>query len=199
MKKISFIALLLVAGITTMAQYGPKLGAKVGLNVSSINRAGSNQSGSKAGLHAGFLAHIHFDPSWSLQPELVYSNQGGKVNHGGLEHAINLHYLNLPILLQYNFDNGFRFQTGPQFGLLVDVTDKVGDSEYNVFTSDRYKSTDVSWSFGLGYLTNSGFGIDGRYNLGLSNISDVSTTEKNSVFQLGLFYLFDHKHKAHSR
>jgi hypothetical protein len=198
MKKISLIAFIIVTSLQVMAQYKPKIGIKAGLNVSTL----TNNSGlsSKAGLHAGLLAHIHIDPQWSLQPELVYSNQGAKYTISDGEHNLNLNYINIPLLLQYNFDNGFRLQTGPQIGFLVNANDKLGGSSTgNVSTSD-FKTVDAAWSFGASYLTYSGFGIDARYNAGLSNVNKFGTiNEKNSVFQFGLFYLVDHHHKSHSR
>jgi hypothetical protein len=60
---------------------------------------------------------------------------------------------------------GFRLETGPQLGFLAGA--KVGDSEAN----DDFNSFDLSWAFGAGYITPSGFGVDARYNLGLT-ISD---------------------------
>lgn len=98
------------------------------------------------------------------------------------------------------FNNGFRLQTGPQVGFLTGVKDKNGSVETNNFTSDDFKSVDFAWTAGLGYLTQSGFGVDARYNFGLSNINDAGSTERrNNVFQAGLFYMFDHAHKAKSR
>jgi hypothetical protein len=177
-----------------------KLGLKGGLNVSTLSNNQNSESGTKLGLNAGVLAHIHLSPSWSLQPEVMYSNQGAKYTVADGEHALNLNYINIPLLLQYNFDNGFRLQTGPQVGFLAGVKDKINGTETNFFSSDDFKSTDFSWSVGLGYLTYSGLGVDGRYNFGLSNINDVgSATLKNNVFQIGLFYLLNHNHKATSR
>jgi hypothetical protein len=50
---------------------------------------------------------------------------------------------------------------------------------------------------GISYLGFSGFGVDARYNIGLTNVLQASSpTAKNSVFQVGVFYLFDHQHKA---
>lgn len=192
--------MLLTALCTTLlfAQDDPKFGIKGGLNVASTKNTTGGETGSKAGLHAGLLAHIHITPEWAFQPEVMYSNQGGKVGDINL----NLHYINVPLLVQYNFENGFRLQTGPQVGLLAGVNDKVNGTASNIFSSDNFKSTDFSWSFGLGYLTYSGLGIDGRYNLGLSRINDdPNRTGKttNRVFQIGLFYLFDHHHKARSK
>jgi len=199
MKKIILFgfASFLTAGL--FAQEA-KLGLKGGLNVSTLSNSQNSESGSKLGLNAGLLAHIHLSPSWSLQPEIMYSSQGAKYTVADGEHALNLNYINIPLLLQYNFDNGFRVQTGPQVGFLASVKDKRDGAETGFFTSDDFKSTDVSWSVGLGYLTYSGLGVDGRYNFGLSNINDAgSATLKNNVFQVGLFYLLNHDHKATSR
>ena len=46
-------------------------------------------------------------------------------------------------------------------------------------------------SFGGGYLVRSGLGVDVRYNLGISNISENNDVDvKNRVWQFGLFYQF---------
>ena len=190
MKKISFLALVLAISTTVLAQ-PPKFGLKGGINLARTNNTVGGESGTKLGLNLGALSHIHLSPNFSLQPEIYYSGQGGEV--GDVELALN--YINVPVQVQYNFDNGFRLQTGPQVGFLVDVSDN-----YDAFTSDDFKSTDVSWTFGIGYLTYSGFGIVGRYNLGLTKINDVGTGKTtNRVFQIGVFYLFDSQHKAKSR
>jgi hypothetical protein len=102
--------------------------------------------------------------------------------------------------LQYNFANGFRLQGGPQVGFLVGVSDKVNDEELNAVSTANFKSVDVSLPVGISYLGYSGFGVDTRYNLGLTNVNKTaSPSAKNSVFQVGVFYLFDHRHKAASR
>jgi len=195
MKKISLLALIVAASTVAFAQ-PPKFGIKAGVNIASTSNTDQGESGTKAGLNVGLLSHIHLSPQWSLQPEIYYSGQGGKVGDVNL----NLNYINVPLLLQYNFDNGFRIQTGPQVGFLVGVNDKINGTDSHIFSSDDFKSTDIAWSFGLGYLTYSGFGIDGRYNLGLTKINDVGGGKTtNRVIQIGLFYLFDHNHKEKSR
>lgn len=198
MKRIIFCLFSIALSAGALAQYKPKLGLRGGLNVANTRNTESGETGSKPGLHIGLLAHTHITPAISLQPELYYSNQGGKSGNINL----NLNYLNVPVLVQYNFDNGFRLQTGPQLGLLVDVTDKTDGTNNNIISADDFKSTDVSWSFGAGYLTYSGIGFDARYNLGLSKINDDQSRvgkTTNRVFQLGFFYLFDNDHKRKSR
>jgi hypothetical protein len=199
MKKISLIAFAIFTTASLFAQ-DAKFGLKAGLNVSTLSNTNGSEYGSKVGFNAGALAHIHLSPSWSLQPEVVYSAQGTKYTVGETEHALNLGYINIPLQLQYNFDNGFRLQTGPQVGFLTNVNDKVNGAETQIFTTDDFKSVDFSWTAGLGYLTYSGFGVDARYNFGLSDINDNGVNRlRNNVFQVGVFYLLDHNHKAMSR
>lgn len=202
MKKISFLVFSLLCCFFAWAQSTSNFGIKGGINIASTTNDEGDQSGSRVGFHGGFLAHIHLAPNWSLQPEVVYSSQGSKYTTPTLnvEHQLSLNYINIPLQLQYNFHNGFRLQSGPQIGFLASVIDKVDGAETGDITSDDFKSTDFSWTFGLGYLGSSGFGIDGRYNLGISDINDFGTAKvKNTVFQLGVFYLFHQDHKRRSR
>ncbi|HRO70117.1 MAG TPA: porin family protein [Chitinophagaceae bacterium] len=162
-------------------------GIKAGVNLSSVGIDGGDDYNSKAGLHVGGLAHIHISRQFALQPELVFSMQGGKDDNVKLK----LNYINVPLLAQYMTNDGFRLQTGPQLGFLVSAERKIGDVEVDV--KDDLSTVDFSWAFGAGYLFSSGFGIDARYNLGISNISDDNSFEaRNSVFQFGIFYQFMH-------
>ncbi|HEX6335000.1 MAG TPA: porin family protein [Flavisolibacter sp.] len=200
MKKISFVMLLVSSVLFATAQTGANFGLKGGLNVATTTNDQGGSRDHRLGFHAGALAHIHLTPNIGLQPEVVYSSQGAKYTVTDGEHILKLNYINVPLQVQYMFNNGFRLQTGPQVGFLVDVEDKNNDVETGFFTSDDFKKTDVSWSFGLGYLSYSGIGVDARYNLGLSNINDFGTAKvKNNVFQVGLFYMFNSNHKAQSR
>ena len=199
MKKISVLLCALTLGAAVHAQ-NADIGIKAGLNVANLSNSEGGERGSRLGLNAGLLAHIHLSPQWALQPEVVYSSQGAKYTVSDGEHSLGLNYINIPLNLQYMFNNGFRLQTGPQVGFLTSVKDKRGDAETGFFTSDDFKTVDFSWSVGLGYLSYSGLGIDGRYNLGISNINDAGTaTVRNNVFQIGLFYMLNSNHKRQSR
>jgi len=190
MKKISLFLCALSLTAFSFAQQA-SIGLKAGLNVANLKNSGFDM-GSKLGLNAGLLAHIHLTPNLALQPEVMYSGQGAKYTVSGQEHELSLNYINIPLQLQYMFDNGFRLQTGPQLGFLAGVNDKIGNSETGYFTSQDFKTVDVSWSAGLSYLSTSGLGVDGRYNFGLSNINNAGGNEiKNNVFQLGLFYMLN--------
>ncbi len=162
-----------------------RLGLKAGVNIASLNVENGVDFSSRASFYAGGLAHIHVSPHFAVQPELYFSGQGGK---DGSE-ILKLDYLNLPVLFQYMTGNGFRLQTGPQLGVLVSAQDKNGDVKVNV--KDDMNAVDFSWSFGAGYqFPGTGWGVDGRYNLGISNVNDGVTHVENRVFSIGLFYQF---------
>lgn len=188
MKKVILTAVTLLSSIVLFAQV-PKYGLKAGLNLATVTGSGGDL---KPGFNGGVLAHIHITPAFSLQPEVMYSNQGTKYSS---DHKLLLNYINVPLLLQYNFDNGFRLQGGPQVGFLLEAKDKVNNVEYDV--KNGYNAVDFSIPLGFSYLGYSGLGVDARYNIGVTNVVKNSpTTYRNSVLQFGLFYLFDHHHKA---
>jgi len=174
--------------VGTVSAQSVNIGTKIGLNSYSINNDTGSDFDSKLGIHAGIFGHIHLSRQLGLQPELVYSMQGGKSGSTNF----NLDYINVPILLQYMFDNGFRIQAGPQAGFLVRAKAENGSSQD---VKDDFKTIDAGLSFGASYIhTNSGFGIDARYNLGLTDISEGSGVKSTSRgFQAGIFYLFDHR------
>ncbi|MEO7393471.1 MAG: porin family protein, partial [Chitinophagaceae bacterium] len=168
-------------------------GIKAGINSSNIKFNDGSDLDSKTGLHIGGLAHIHIQKHFAAQPELVFSMQGGGL---GDNNKLKLNYINLPVLLQYMFDEGFRLETGPQIGFMVSGKQKRGDVEVDI--KDAYSTVDVSWVFGAGYLFHSGFGLDARYNLGITDISDNNNLEaRNRVFQAGIFYQFMHNKTKH--
>jgi hypothetical protein len=204
MKRVSVLLFAVFCALNLYAQERPIFGLKAGLNLAKTTNDNGLSRDLKAGLHAGVLAHIHLTHQFALQPELVYSGQGAKYTVLGDEHNLNLNYVTIPVMLQFMFDNGFRLQTGPQLGFLFDVNDKFNGNETGFFTSDDFKTIDFSWGFGLGYLGYSGFGVDARYNLGVSNINDntdpdLNSKVRNSVIQIGVFYMLDKQHKRKSK
>jgi hypothetical protein len=192
MKSLFVFTFLFFSTVYISAAQDTHFGLKAGINSASLKIGEGTDYDSKTGLHIGGLAHIHINKHFAVQPELVFSMQGGKLNDNN---KLKLNYLNLPVLLQYMFDQGFRLQTGPQVGFMVSAEQKIGDVEIDV--SDNFSTIDFSWVFGAGYLFDSGFGLDIRYNLGINDISDANNSEvRNRVFQAGVFYQFMHKKAA---
>jgi hypothetical protein len=188
---LAFLVLLVVTGGSVYAQE-INIGIKGGLNAYTIGGDDTNDIETKLGFNLGLLGHIHLSGQFGLQPEIVYSTQGAKSNDGG-DLKLNLDYINVPVLFQYMYDNGFRIQAGPQLGFLTSAKAK-GDG-VSVDVKDAFKTIDFALSVGASYVDPaSGFGVDARYNYGISNINeDDSSKAYNRGFQVGVFYLFNHK------
>lgn len=201
MKKVSLIVLSLTITTLAVAQHLPRLGIKGGLNVSTLKVANINQDAidPRIGYHLGLFAHVHTNhPSWAIQPEIQYSSEGMKLNDNGDQTTWKLNYINIPVMVQYMFDNGFRLEAGPQLGLLANsvIEDEQGNDDN---ADDLLKSTNFSLGIGANYLSYSGLGVGARYNHGLSEINKGRNDISTRTFQISLFYMFDHQHKAKSR
>lgn len=189
MKKVFLIAVatLLMSYFSNAQKTHAAFGVKTGVNIASINVNGGGDFDSRAGFYVGGLAHIHLSKYFAVQPEVIYSGEGGDA--GNIKRKED--YINIPVLAQYMTNTGFRFQTGPQVGFLIAAKNKAGDVEVNV--KDQLNTVEFAWTFGASYLTKTGLGLDGRYNLGISNINDNESPEaRNRVFQVGAFYQFTH-------
>lgn len=191
MKKVLLIVAVSVMSFMAGAQH-VNFGIKGGGNLSSVSGNDYDYK-STGGLAAGLLAHIHLNRQFAIQPEAYYSGQGAKYSTLlSKDNELKLNYVNVPVLLQFMFDNGFRLQTGPQVGFLTSAKVKSGGNSADV--SNNIKPIDFSWPAGIGYISPSGFGADVRYNIGLSDISKASNTSlKNNVLSFTLFYQFRHK------
>jgi hypothetical protein len=167
------------------------IGIKAGLNITNINVSGPNVGDgivARGDFNAGVLANFKISGQFALQPEVLYSSQGGnlKDSSGSLKND----YLNIPLLFQFHHSSGLFAETGPQLGFLLSSKYNTGNN--NIDTKNQTNTTDFSWSFGLGYqFSLFNMGLDLRYNLGFTNTSKVAPfVAKNSVFQFGVFYLF---------
>ena len=194
---IGLMTAILITGVAS-AQHGNapaghvSLGIKGGVNVYNIHNDDNTKYDQRTGYHFGLLGHIHLDSQFAIQPEIVYSAQGAKDG----DTKYNQDYINIPVLVQYMFDNGFRLQAGPQAGILISAKSKNNDNTTDI--KDNLKPIDFGVSIGASYVVPStGFGIDARYNLGLSNINkESSVNSTNRGLQLGIFYIFGHNSKT---
>jgi hypothetical protein len=190
MKKTIIFAATFFLLLSAKAQEA-HFGIKAGMNASSLNSSPANSDmQTKIGFNAGILAHIHGrNAQWAIQPEAYYSSEGAK-SKSNSDSKLDLGFLNVPILAQYMFDNGFRIEAGPQVGFLLNAKSKESGSSIDV--KDGYNSVAFSIPVGVGYLTTSGLGFDARYNFGISDLNKASGGTKlhSNVFQFGLFYQF---------
>ena len=176
MKRFLLFVLIATIGFSAKAQ-GIDLGIKAGANFANITDASNFES--KTGFVAGAFLGIKFNDKFAIQPEILYSQQGAKLEAD----EFNLNYVNVPVIIKYYLVQGLNIQVGPQFGFMVDdnIVDAIGDG---IETNDF----DTAGVVGLGYDFPFGVRLDARYNFGLTEIAE--NAGKNSVISLALGFSF---------
>jgi hypothetical protein len=179
--------LVMLMTVGSVSAQHMNIGVKGGFNSYTVKTDDANFD-SKLGFHIGVLGHFHLDDQLGLQPEIVFSMQGAK--RGSNE--LSLDYVNIPVLFQYMFDNGFRLQAGPQLGILMNA--EAENSGLTIDIKNETKPIEMGLALGASYVNPAtGLGFDVRYNLGLSNINESNNIKSyNRGIQLGVFYLFGH-------
>lgn len=167
--------LLLLSAVLLAASAHAQLGVKAGINGAVLNgdELGSTSTKYKTYYHAGIFYEADLIGPVSIQPELLYSLQGGSFKDALGSYDAKLHYLNLPILAKVTVGPVF-VEAGPQFGFLVS---KDASGDLNVSSSGNgpyssYKRGDLSLCAGAG-LKLGYFLVGGRFNAGVNDINDV--------------------------
>lgn len=193
MKKVLFLGLCIVITVSLQAQL--RFGVKGGLNLANVSTSdapGVSYS-MKADFNAGVLVAIPIAGRFSIQPEALYSGQGSDIKVDSLTGKYNFQFINIPVLIKYHIINGLYLETGPQFGLLIGAKVKA-DGGSSTDIKDELKTSDFGWTAGLSFLLPVNFGVDARYNFGLTNFlkatGEGGGSIKNGVLQVGVFYLF---------
>ncbi|MCL1675144.1 porin family protein [Elizabethkingia meningoseptica] len=174
MKKILVLTAIAlgIAGMNaqqTKSESGIELIPRAGINIS--NQSIKNVSGekSKVGFVGGIGVNIQTGvKSFSIQPEVNFISKGTKVKSNGITETYNFNYIEIPVLAKYSF-GPLYVNAGPSIGFLTGKSDKV-KAAYG-----KTHSVDFGIQMGAGLAIPAGPGkliIDGRYNLGLNNISN---------------------------
>ena len=166
----------------------------------------------KAGFAAGVEAGYQVTGRLALTAGLIYSQQGFQrgvsieISDDILSLEDNskmmLGYLNVPILANVYLFKGFAIKAGIQPGFLVsaknknDITGKGAAAGYSnnddVDVKDNCNTVDFSIPVGVSYEFKKGIVLDGRYNIGLTNvIKGDDSKARNSVVQIGIGYKFN--------
>jgi hypothetical protein len=193
MKKVVLLCIICLTAGVVQAQ-GIDLGLKAGANFSNISDATGLSN--KTGFVFGAFAGLKLNDKIAVQADLLYSQQGAEFDGG----AIDLNYVNVPIVLKYYVTENLNIHGGPQFGFIVD------DNVKKVFSNlAEAESFDLTGVVGLGYDLPFGLRLAGRYNFGLSDVFKESSSNnsgsetraassdtggKNAVFTLSVGYSF---------
>ena len=158
--------LLLLSSQVTTAQIS--IGPKVGINVSNLSglSLGDVKAKSLVGFHVGGYVAFRFG-SIAIQPELLYSTQGAKIEDAGSSENLKLNYFTVPVMLKFITKSGLYLEAGPQLGFKTGA--KFGSADVKETVND----SDFSLDAGLGYLLN-GLGFGARYCVGISKLGEAS-------------------------
>ncbi|MFD2785800.1 porin family protein [Hymenobacter rubripertinctus] len=154
--------------------------------------------------HAGVYAQYGFSDKFSIQPELLYSRQGFAGNNGvpnaqgqTVNGAYNtrLDYIQVPVLLVYNFLDNVSVHVGPQVSLLTKVVEN-GKERKIANEGNTYPYAYNSLDYGLAAGLEARVGparVGGRYVAGFNEIiKDQTSAVKNSITNIknGMFQVY---------
>lgn len=172
-----FAALLITQAM--MAQF--HLGIKGGANITKVDGK-SFKDQFRYGYHLGGFMEIRMGNKFVLQPEVLFNQYATRLDSNyknvyedvfGGNSNIKLNYLSIPILVNYKLIGSFMsLQVGPQFGVLIDQNRTLLQNG-----GDAFKKGDFSMLAGVLFKVGP-MRINGRYAVGLNNISDITDDGK---------------------
>lgn len=204
MKKHLVIVTLMLMSIMAQAQVTWNIKAGFGLSQAvGLNSEGNSKP--KFVFKGGVGAEIPFKKNFMLMPSFEYANKGAKWEHKevGLDATINMHYLQIPVLLAYRIPvkaSNLTFKAGPYFAYAIsgNLKYKTTDAEtilegtdnINLFKNDAGgKRFDVGIDAGIDLEYHS-FVIGVEYERGFSKMVDAGSHVNNSAFYMTLGYKF---------
>lgn len=192
MKKLFLSAAVAMSSLAFAQQFG----VKGGMNVSTISGNDDLGQTSKVGFNAGVFMNAPLAANFSIQPEVLYNNLGAKAGNN-IDAKINLDYISVPVMFQYNATPQFYFEAGPEFSFLVNtkvksdnaVVEALGNQLIN---TDTINTFNFGVGIGAGYWFTPNVGINARYVAGVNDIVKDNTGDsaRNNNFQVGLAYKF---------
>lgn len=175
-------------------------GFRAGVNFSSFSDDNVLNADRLAGLHVGFFGRHSLSERLAVKGELIYSMQGARADEFSVfeSYAINLNYLNIPVLAELTFGQNVRFELGPYVGILLDSRQsfkglRQPDTPLDV-SEDDTNWIDLGVAVGMAYRMSESFSLGARYNHGFIDALGSGffgrASGQNSVIQISGFYSF---------
>lgn len=221
-KKIFAVIIATIILITSVSAQDKSvhIGLKAGINfsmfkVSDLKSGAVSSIKNDNGFYAGTQVEIRLSKKFSIQPEILYITDGVvdyEPSGSGSDRVLNnetLSHISIPILAKLHVGH-LGIYAGPQISMLTSATimDHVNYTGKMKVTNESYTKTSFSGIVGLEYTFKYRFGVDARYQFGLSNVSASNGTTpltyvkgqniKLSGFQAGLYFRFGKKPQKNS-
>lgn len=205
MKKLVVLAAIAVFGFSkAQAQEEIQFGVKAGVNFAKLTGDDVEDADGRTGLHFGGVVEIPISEKFSIQPELVYSQQGLQQDDNDGEWKLKLDYLNVPVFAKFYVADGFSLEAGPQFGFNLSAKSELqvegfDGEEISVIErelEDQVEGFDFGFGLGAAYKMETGLFFQARYTLGLTSVYEGSDEGlfqddlNNSVLSLSVGFMF---------
>jgi hypothetical protein len=189
MKKIYLVGLLLGLVTSIEAQetslHKSHGGIKGGYNLAAVSFDGDGETDSRNGFHVGIYGESFLSDAFSIQPELLFSQQGYEITNSSGKFTQKLNYINLPVMFKAYPSQNFFLEAGPQIGVAV-THKEVYDGVFSSTQEYNPDSFDWGMNFGAGIKTDSGISLGVRYHLGLGDLYDEQKAQNRVwMFSLG--------------
>ncbi|WP_044398457.1 porin family protein [Lacinutrix sp. Hel_I_90] len=213
MKKLILCAAVAIFGLTSIhaqdnsmnnTNDGIDFGIKAGVNFAKLTGDDVEDADGRTGIHFGIVAEIPVSDVFSIQPEVLYSQQGLQQDFEGGESKLKLDYINVPVFAKFYVAEGLAFEFGPQFGFNVSAKSEFqiegasGEETASIESDleDSVEAFDFGAGAGVSYKFDGGMFLQARYVLGLTSVYQGSSEGlfqddlNNSNLSVSLGYKF---------
>jgi hypothetical protein len=163
-----------------------EFGVKGGFNMSNLYGSGDDVDDNNIlyGFNAGVYATLPISDFVAIQPEVLFTTKGAKLEYSGLvdgDAKFKLNYIEVPLLVRVNITKNFNVHAGGYASYLVSskVTGS-GDIEFNEDVNrDDLNKFDAGIAAGVG-VDFDPISIGVRYNYGLTTVGKERTVLGNT-------------------
>jgi hypothetical protein len=171
-KNYLLLTFILVCFLCNAQEQKFNAGVLFGINTSQIT--GDNLAGyDKPSLTFGGFVKRAFGRS-AITMELAYLGKGSRKNIGPKDsiptfYKLQLHYVEIPVMYQFNITQKLQAEIGPSIGVLLSFKeeDLFGDLSGVYASSEQFKRTDVSFNIGASWL------FSKRWSLNIRNANSI--------------------------
>ena len=199
-KSILLASAFMLVSVATFSQ--TTFGLRQGAAITTLSAKGDlyNDNNVSYSYNAGIFATIPVNSFLSIQPEVNYVRKGRCNETTELntttETDFLLHYMQVPVLLQYRNNQLFNksasvffINAGPYAGFVLNTQTRVSESSEGgmLVPVDDSKNTDWGAVFGIGVQTpirGKEVRFDLRYDMGLSEIANQPTDYRTKALSL---------------
>ena len=195
MKNLCLLFLfILFSNSTLQAQENVQFGAKGGVNFYNMTKYATmypTDNNIHTGFHIGLLAEIFVANKFSMQPEVLYSNQGTKARFErdtppyGFEYAEwKFDYIQVPLLAKFYLIPALSIEVGPSINFLI-------KEEVSGMKTDWGSSFELGGAIGASYKIRDRFFGSARFIYGFTDAmkKEYELGVNNYGMQLGLGFM----------